>query len=73
MRNQDIFHTVSGQRDPTAGAALSRIIAEENRKQRSDRRKAQRKRNRQLRQQAQMAKTIISTKSDSETAKEAAE
>lgn len=73
MRHQDIFHTVSGQHDPTAGAALSRIIAEENRKQRSDRRKAQRKRNRQLRQKAQMAKTIISTKSDSETAKEAAE
>ena len=73
MKYQDIYHTVSGQRDPTAGAALSRIIAEENRKRRSDRRKAQRKYNRQLRQQAQMAKTIISTNSDKEPAKEAAE
>ena len=64
MKYQDIYHTVSGQRDPTAGAALSRIIAEENRKARSDR---------QLRQQAQMAKTIISTNSDNEPTREAAE
>ena len=29
MRDMDIYHTISGQRDPTAGAALSKIIGEE--------------------------------------------
>lgn len=34
MRNMDIFHTVSGQYDPTAGTALSNIIGEERRAKR---------------------------------------
>ena len=29
MRDMDIFHTASGQNDPTAGAALSKLIFEE--------------------------------------------
>ena len=31
---QDIFHTVSGQRDPTAGAAISKLISDERKAQR---------------------------------------
>ena len=30
MRDMDIFHTISGQCDPTAGKALSNLIREEN-------------------------------------------
>ena len=34
MRDMDIYHTISGQRDPTAGAALSKIIGEERKAER---------------------------------------
>ena len=35
----DIYHTVSGQRDPTAGAALSNLIGEERRQRRMQEKK----------------------------------
>lgn len=41
MRDMDIFHTVSGQRDPTAGEALSNLILEENRALRKKEKKLQ--------------------------------
>lgn len=33
MRDMDIYHTISGQSDPTAGAALSKLIGDERREQ----------------------------------------
>lgn len=40
MREHDIYHTISGQYDPTAGAALSKIIGEERRAKRLEEKKA---------------------------------
>ena len=34
MREMDIYHTISGQPDPTAGKALGKIIGEERKEQR---------------------------------------
>jgi hypothetical protein len=41
MRDMDIFHTISGQCDPTAGKALSNLIREENRALRQKEKKLQ--------------------------------
>ena len=41
MRDMDIFHTISGQCDPTAGEALSNLIREENRTLRQKEKKLQ--------------------------------
>ena len=41
MRDMDIFHTISGQCDPTAGKALSNLIREENKALRQKEKKLQ--------------------------------
>lgn len=45
------YKNSEGYSDPTAGEAMGNIMREVNRKARSDRRKAQRKKNCQIRQQ----------------------
>ncbi|MCC8075308.1 MAG: hypothetical protein LIO95_05090 [Clostridiales bacterium] len=54
-----MYKNHEGYNDPTAGTALGHITGEENRKKRSDRRKAQRKKNRQQKALKHREKTEV--------------